>query len=133
MIVLGIEVLAEPSIGAQLPEFIDVATLAGGISIFVPLVVAFITKREASDRVKAVTQLFSVAVASVVALVVNNKGEALTWQTIAATFMTGLVSSMVAYKAGWKPVGVTRGIERATSNFGVGTPVVPVTETTRPG
>jgi RsiW-degrading membrane proteinase PrsW (M82 family) len=131
--VIGFEVLAEPSIGAQIPEFIDIATLAGGISVFVPLVVAFITKRQASDRVKAVTNLLAVAVASVVALFVNgNAGGPVTWQVIAATFMIGLVSSIVAYKAGWKPVGLAPALANATSNFGIGTPVPSVVETTRP-
>lgn len=120
MKVLGLEVLAEPSMGALAGQFIDVATLAGAISVFVPLVVAFITKKEASDRVKSVVNLLAVAVASVVALFFNSEGEPITWQLIGATFMTGLVSSIVAYKAGWKPIGVAPAIANATEYVGVG-------------
>lgn len=120
MKVLGLEVLADQGIGALSGQFVDVATLAGAISVFAPLVVAFITKKEASDRVKSVVNLLAVAVASVVALFLNNKGEPITWQLIGATFMTGLVSSIVAYKAGWKPIGVTPAIANATQYVGVG-------------
>lgn len=128
------KVLAAAELGDIVPQFVDVATLAGGISVFVPLVVAFITKKQASDRVKAGTNLVAVGVASVVALYINgNNGQPVTWQLVASTFMTGLITSIVAYKAGWKPLKVSGSIAEATRSFGVGKPVPAVTETARPG
>lgn len=133
MRVIALEVLDGPSMGALASEFIDVATLAGAISAFVPIAVAFITKKEASDRVKAIVNLLAVAAASVIALFVNgNNGEPITWSLVAATFMTGLVTSIVAYKAGWKPVGVTPAIANATRNLGFGTPTPRVAHFDRP-
>lgn len=125
---LTLDVLQGPSMGMLASQFIDVATLAGGISAFAPVVVAFITKKEASDRVKATINLFAVGVAAVIALFVNgNDGKPITWQLVAATFMTGLISSMVAYKAGWKPIGVTPAIANATKYVGFGSPTARVT------
>lgn len=134
MKVLSYEVLAaEASTPSQFGDLVDTAAVAGAISFFVPIVVAFITKKEASDRVKAVTNLVSVAVASVIALLWGgNNGEPITWQLVASTFLTGLISSVVALKGAWKPLLVTPKIAEATASFGVGTPTPTVIETARP-
>jgi hypothetical protein len=78
----------------------NAATIAAAISTFAPLVVAWITKKEASDRVKAVINLLAVAVATAIALVWNGSpdGTPLTWQTVLMTFGSALVASIVAYK-----------------------------------
>jgi len=134
MQVLSYTILAEEA--PSLPELghsVDTAMLAAAISAFVPIVVAFITKREASDRLKAVVNLLSVAVASVVALFLNgNNSQPITWQLVASTFFTGLVASIAAFKAVWKPLQVTPKIATATENFGLGKPVPTVIETARP-
>lgn len=111
------------------------ATIAAAISTFAPLVVAWITKKQASDRVKAIINLLAVAVATVIALIWNGNpdGTPLTWQSIAMTFGSALVASIVAYKGVWKPLLVTNKIADNTANFGVGTPVPTVIETARPG
>jgi uncharacterized membrane protein YoaK (UPF0700 family) len=113
----------------------NAATIAAAISTFAPLVVAWITKKEASDRVKAVINLLAVAVATAIALVWNGSpdGTPLTWQTVLMTFGSALVASIVAYKGVWKPLLVTNKIADASANFGVGTPVPTVIETARPG
>lgn len=113
----------------------NAATIAAAISTFAPLVVAWITKKEASDRVKAIINLLAVAVATVIALVWNGNpdGTPLTWQTVLGTFGAALVASIVAYKGVWKPLLVTNKIADASANFGVGTPVPTVIETARPG
>jgi RsiW-degrading membrane proteinase PrsW (M82 family) len=136
MQVLSYQVLAENGgLSQYLGGAVDTATIAAGISAFAPVVVAWITKKQASDRVKAIINLLAVAVASVIALVWNgtNDGSPITWQLVASTFMAGLVASIVAYKGVWKPLQVTPAIANASANFGVGTPVPAVIETARPG
>lgn len=135
MKVLSFEVLAEaaPSL-PSLGNLADAATIAAGISFFVPIVVAFITKKQASDRVKAVVNLLAVAVASVIALFINgNAGQPITLQLVITTFVAGLTASIVAFKAAWKPLKVTTAAANAAPNSGIGTPVPTVIETARPG
>ena len=135
MQVLAVEVLGGDGwIAQQLGGVVDTATLAAGISSFAPIVVAWVTKRQASDRVKAVINLLAVALASVAALLINGTdGVPMSWQLVVSTFMSGLITSIVAYKGVWKPLKVTPAIAAATQNFGVGKPVPAVTETSRPG
>lgn len=136
MEVLSYTVLAAdaPSQLPQLGELVDTATIAGAISFFVPILVAFITKREASDRVKAVINLLAVAVASVIGLYLGgNNGQPITWQLVAGTFIAALTSSIVAFKAAWKQLKVTTAAANAAPDKGIGTPVTSVIETARPG
>lgn len=136
MKVLSFTVLADqvaPSLPA-LGDMLNTATIAAGISFFVPIVVAFITKREASDRVKAVINLIAVALASVIALfLTGNDGQPITLALVVSTFIAGLTSSIVAFKAAWKPLKVTSAAANAAPNTGIGTPVPSVIETARPG
>lgn len=136
MRILSYEVLADGVTGTlpQMGALIDTAALASGISLVVPLIVAFITKREASDRVKSVINLLSVAVASAIAFILRGgDGQPVTWKSVLAVFVAALTTSIVAYKAAWKPLNTTKAIADATPRFGVGTPVPAVAETERPG
>ena len=134
MQVLSYTVLADGWLPGQLGGFVDTATIAAGISSFAPIVVAWITKKQASDRVKAVINLLAVAVASVIALIINgtNDGSPLSWQLIVSTFIAGLIASISAFKGVWKPLGITGSVANASQDFGVGKPVPAVLETARP-
>jgi uncharacterized membrane protein YoaK (UPF0700 family) len=136
MRVISYEILAEASkpLSETLGITANAAAIAAAISSFVPLLVAWITKKEASDAVKAVINLLAVAAASAIALFWNGSpdGQPVTWQMILTTFMSALIASIVAYKGIWKPLTVTGKIASATPNFGVGTPVPSVIETARP-
>ena len=133
MQVLSYTILAQEVNVPEAVRTLDTATIAGAIAVFVPVVVAFITKREASDRVKAVTNLVAVALASVIALFLNGgNGQPITWQVVSSTFVTALITSVVALKGVWKPLLVTPKIAAATEHFGLGKPVPTVIETARP-
>jgi uncharacterized membrane protein YoaK (UPF0700 family) len=136
MQVISYTVLAEGSapLSQQLGVAVDSASIAAAISAFAPIIVAWVTKKQASDRVKAVINLLAVALASVIALIWNGSpdGTPLTWQRVVSTFVAGLVASVVAYKGVWKPLLVTNKVADATANFGVGVPVPTVVETARP-
>lgn len=136
MQVLSYEILAEASkpLSETLGITANAAAIAAAISSFAPLVVAWLTKKQASDAVKAVINLLAVAVASVIALIWNGSpdGTPVTWQVVAATFMSALIASIVAYKGVWKPLTITGKIATATRNFGFGKPTPTVLETARP-
>ena len=133
MQVISYEVLAQPK-SETVGVTAHAAAITAAISSFAPLVVAWLTKKQASDAVKAAINLLAVAVAAVIALIWNGSadGKPLTWQTVVATFVSALVASIVAYKGVWKPFTVTGKIASATPNFGVGTPTPTVIETARP-
>lgn len=101
---------------------VDLTAVATLISFFVPLLVALITKSSASDGLRAVVNMVSVAVVAVLALWINPSGVDITWQLVVNTFLASLVVSGGAYKFLWKPTGVTGTVVDATSRFGLGSP-----------
>jgi peptidoglycan/LPS O-acetylase OafA/YrhL len=99
--------------------FLDTGAVAGIISFFIPLVVSLVTKKEASNGVKAAAAAVGSVAAAVLALWWAPDHDPITWQLVVATVLFALITQISAYKAVWQH-GVTPAIENATQNFGVG-------------
>lgn len=103
--------------------FLDTGAVAGVIAFFIPLVVSLVTKREASNGIKAAAAAVGTVVASVVALWWAPDHDPVTWQLVVTTVIFALVTQISAYKAVWQH-GVSPAIENATPNFGFGKKIV---------
>ena len=101
-------------------EVVDLTAIATLLSLFVPLVVALITKDSASPAVKAVTNAVGAGVVAVLALWINPSEVEITWQLAVNVFLASLVVSATAYFAVWRPTGATGSISESTRNFGLG-------------
>jgi hypothetical protein len=117
--------------GTVVGTYLDVRLLAMLASAFVPLLVNLITKASASDGLKSIVNLVSVAVLSVLALWINPSEQPVTVWLIVNTFLFSLVTSFTAYKGLWKPTGVSGSIAAKTSSVGIGSP--PTVETSDKG
>lgn len=99
---------------------IDVITAARLLGVAVPLIVALITKRWASARVKALANIVLAAVFGAIAPVLAGNGGpdsiAELFNLIINTFVTGIV----AYYGLLKPTGITAALAGATANVGLG-------------
>lgn len=104
---------------------VDVTSIAGAIAFFVPVLVSLITKKEASDGVKAAAAVAGSVVAAVVGLWVGpDANDNVTWQLVVTTVLFTLVTQLSAYKAVWQ-FRVAPAVAELTENFGVGRKVVP--------
>lgn len=116
-------VLTADEVAAEAAARLDTTAIAALVAFFVPLLVAAITKRTASDLVKSAVNIVSVAIVAVIALVLSPGDGPLSWQMIVNTFITALVAALVAYKGVWKPLGATAAVGSTTAGFGLGSPV----------
>lgn len=106
--------------GTIVGTYLDVRLLAMLASTLVPLLVNLITKLSAPDGLKAVLNIVLTAVVSVLSLWINPSDQPVTQWLIANTFLFSLVTSFTAYKAVWKPTGVSGSVAVATANVGLG-------------
>lgn len=102
-------------------SYLDVRQIAILASLLVPLAVSFFTKRTASDAVKAVVNIAGSALVSALAILINPSDQPVTVWLFVNTFLAALVSSFVAYKAIWKPTGVSAAVADTKPEFGLGT------------
>lgn len=99
----------------------DVVTLARLFGLFVPLVVALITKRFASDGVKGVANVVLSSVAGAVALVLGaNPGDHLSVGDFFNSMINSFIVSITSYYALWRATGVTGTLAVKTQDFGIG-------------
>lgn len=99
--------------------FLDTGAIAGVIAFFVPLIVSVVTKKDASDGVKATAAAVGAVIAALLGLWWAPDHDPVTWQLVVSTLIFALVTQISAYKAIWQH-GVSPAIENATANFGVG-------------
>lgn len=105
--------------------------LAQLVALIIPLLVNLATKASASDGLRAIVNIVATALLAVVALWTNPSDVPITWQLAAYTFLSSLVISFTAYKAVWKPTGVSGTLNAKTANVGLGSP--PTLETAYKG
>ncbi len=110
---------------------IDVRALAILGSVLVPLVVGLVTKRTASDGLKAALGILGSVIVTVLAFVVDPGNTVVNWITVTNVFITSLVSQLTAYLAVYKPLGVAGTVAAKTGGFGLGSP--PTLETENKG
>jgi uncharacterized membrane protein (DUF441 family) len=84
---------------------LDVQGLALLIGVFIPVLVAAITKKYSAPWVKSVTNLVAVGVGAVVALLLQDGTDVTFWQVVNALIAT-YIASIAAYKGLWKPLNV---------------------------
>lgn len=101
---------------------LDVRQIAIIASLAVPLLVNLASKQTASDGLKAVLNIVGSALVSALALWVNPTDQPVTIWLFVNTFLAALVASFVAYKAVWKPTGISGTVAEKTADFGVGSP-----------
>lgn len=101
---------------------LDVRQIAIIASLAVPLLVNLASKKSASDGLKAVLNIVGSALVSALALWVNPTDQPVTIWLFVNTFLAALVASFVAYKAVWKPTGISGTVAEKTADFGVGSP-----------
>lgn len=99
--------------------FLDTGAIAGVIAFFVPLLVSVVTKKNASDGVKAAAGCIGAVIAALLGLWWAPDHDPVTWQLVVSTIIFALVTQISAYKAVWQH-GAAPAIENATANFGVG-------------
>lgn len=98
---------------------LDMSAVAGAIAFFVPLLVSIITKRDASDGVKAAAAVAGAVAAAVIALWTNPGGGPITTSLVINTILVALVTQIAAYKSVWQH-SVSPVLANATANFGLG-------------
>lgn len=108
--------------GTVVADRLDTVLIASLAALFIPLLVNLLTKHSASDGMRAIVNIVAVALDSTLVLWTNPTGVPVTWYVIGNTFLAALISSFTAYKAVWKPTGVSGSVTNATKNFGVGSP-----------
>jgi hypothetical protein len=102
-------------------SYLDVRQIAILASLLIPLAVSFLTKQTASDGVKAAVNIAGSALVSALAIWINPSGQEVTVWLFINTFLAALISSFVAYKAIWKPTGVSAMVADVKPEFGLGT------------
>lgn len=112
-------VMEESAVAAT---YLDTRLLAMLVSLFVPLLVNFLSKKTASDGLKALINIVAVGVVSVLSLWINPSDQPVTLWLAVNTFIGSLIASFVAYKGIWKPTGVSGTIAEKTANVGFGSP-----------
>lgn len=98
---------------------LDAASASRLIGLVVPLLVALLTRRWASDRLKSVLNVLSSAVlGSAVYLMAADGGYDL--EGFFNSFLNTLVVSIVSYYGFYKPTGVAGSVAEKTEGFGLG-------------
>jgi hypothetical protein len=115
----------------QVAVALDVQAISAILAFFVPLVVNLISKQKASDGLKAMLNVLLTAVVAVIAFALDPGVTTVSWVSVVNVFAVSLVASFTAYKAVWKPTGISGSIAAATSGFGLGSP--PTLETSQKG
>jgi hypothetical protein len=118
MVLVGV-VMEEAVLAASTLDVRQIAIIA---SLAVPLLVNLASKKSASDGLKAVLNIVGSALVSALALWVNPTDQPVTIWLFVNTFLAALVASFVAYKAVWKPTGISGTVAEKTADFGVGSP-----------
>jgi hypothetical protein len=101
----------------------DAATTAKLIGAFLPLLVAVITKRYATQAVKGVANFVLSTITGSIGYLVGADGAYDIRGFINAAFNT-LVVSAAAYYVVWRPTGAAGSVAVATENFGIGKPAL---------
>lgn len=118
MVLVGV-VMEEAALAASTLDVRQIAIIA---SLAVPLLVNLASKQTASDGLKAVLNVVGSALVSALALWINPTDQPVTIWLFVNTFLAALVASFVAYKAVWKPTGISGTVAEKTANVGFGSP-----------
>lgn len=98
---------------------VDVALLTFVLGSLVPLVVAILTKANASSGIKAVANVVLSIVAAVCTDLIAQGGKASVIQVLTVA-IAAYVASGVTYTHFWKPTGIAPALQTSTAEFGVG-------------
>jgi hypothetical protein len=91
------------------------------LGLLIPLLTALLTKKLASQGLKAVVTLISsVLLGSIAYLVAADGGY--DWEGFVNAFINAFLPAIAAYYGLWKPTGVAGTVANKTARFGVGSP-----------
>lgn len=97
----------------------DTTNVVRTAGLLIPLLTAVLTKRFAGSRLKSIVTVALTALTSVVASFAGD-ADGRGWNEFAAAFFNTFVAGIAAYYGFYKPAGITDGIARSTSKFGLG-------------
>ncbi len=100
---------------------LDVLTVARLLGIAVPLVVAVLARSTAPRWLKTVANFVLTVIVGFVAPIIAGQGVPANFTEFFNSLINAFVVNIVAYYGLLKPAGITPAIQRATSNFGIGT------------
>ncbi len=97
------------------------AQLATALSVIVgavvPLVVAILTKENASSRVKSIVNAVLAAVVGGLTTVIH-LGGSVSWETTVLDIGLAYAMSGTSYRSMWKPTGIAPALARRTARLG---------------
>lgn len=99
---------------------IDVISVARLLGLAVPLLVALITKRWASQGLKAILNLVLAAVSGAIAPVLAGNGGPDSIGELFNLILNSFITSIVVYYGLYKPTGVSAAFADATARVGLG-------------
>lgn len=111
---------------------LDVSMLNRVVALFLPLLVALVTKKVTSQGLKSSLLFVFSAIAGLATTMIQADGRIPVAQVIDA-MLTTLVTAVAVYYGLWKPTGIAGSITEKTANFGIGSPPGPVMETADKG
>lgn len=107
---------------------LDVQTLNLVAGTVIPLLVGFVTKKVASQGLKAVLNALLSALAGAASIAIAASGHIVVGEVITSMITTFIASTAVYYGV-WKPTGVAGTVADVAPKFGLGTPPLPDMET----
>lgn len=100
---------------------LDVQGMAALLGLFVPLLVALVTKKYSSNALKGIVNVLASAAVAVIAIWAQYNGH-VTWWAVVNAVIVSLVTSIGSYQAFWKNVNLNdkllpqAGIGKAVAN-----------------
>lgn len=98
---------------------LDVGTLAIIGGVFIPILVALLTKSTAPQGLKSILNALASAVVGYIAVATQANGVVNVRTAVGAIGLTWIVSISTYYGL-WKPTGVAPAISKSTDTFGLG-------------
>lgn len=99
---------------------LSAATVSSLLALFLPLVVALLTKYDVAPTVRIWVNMFLSAAAGAVGTLVASDGG-FAWLTFILSSVAAFLTSALTYMAVWKPTGAAQSVAAKTENVGVGT------------
>lgn len=97
---------------------IDRAYLVPAVGVFLPILVAIVTKKVASSGVKAIVLALLSALSGLGTAALSNAG-AISQEAFINAFITWVIA-VATYYGFWTNVGTTQAVQNATANKGIG-------------
>lgn len=95
----------------------DTQLIAMFSGVIIPILIALLTKVQASAKLKAIGNAFLCAISGALSTVIPGAWE---WKSFGIAALSTWAVSIATYYGLWKPTGVTQATAGATSSVGIG-------------